>query len=464
MIDQKFSDLVQAIRHSSPQVGYELVKQYRAQQEKRPRSNEWDDFWYTVVARASKSGIEVSEYTAMNLSTVWAAVKIISESIGSLPLITYEKIGKRKERAHDHSLYDLLHLQPNPEMTAMQYREAAQGHLLLWGNHYSQIERSLGGKVIGLWPLRPDRMIVKRPEKEIIYEYYMTNGEKIEFPSREILHIGGLGSNGLMGYSVIQHHRDAIGLALAGETFQSRVFKNDASPSGILSTESTMLNEEKAKVLRDNWYEAQGGIDNAGKIAVMTHGLKFQAIGMPPKDVEFLGLRKFQVLEICRIFNLAPPFLQDWDKSNFTNIEQATINLVMFTLRPWLVRIEQAMMVKLLSKEERQTYSIEHLIEGLLRGDTKSRYEAYGAAIKDGWMSRNEAREKENLNPQDGLDEFLTPFNMAEVGKEPSQDPKTEGNGNGEDKETLKKLREYMGRMTREMGDIRKKLNLTGGA
>ena len=431
--------------------------------EKKPRPNEWDDFWYQIVSMASKSGIEVSEHTALNLSTVWAAVKIISESSASLPLITYEKKGKNKQRAVDYPLYDLLHLRPNPEMTSIQYRETLQSHLLLWGNHYSQIERNIMGDVIALWPLNPGKMRVTRPQNELIYEYYTTEGEKILFPASEILHIAGLGFNGLMGYSVIGHHCEAIGLALAGETFQSSVFKNNASPIGFLNTDASNLNEETSKVLQKAWYEAYGGVNNAGKIAVMSHGLKFQAIGMPLKDVEFLGLRKFQVLEICRIFNLAPPFLQDWDKSSFTNIEQATINLVIFTLRPWLVRIEQAMMVKLLSPEERKRYFIEHLVEGLLRGDTESRYTAYQSAINTGWMSRNEAREKENLNPVNGLDEFLIQGAMVKSDNIDETNPPSRG-GNGEDKETLKKLEKYISRMSREVGDIRRRLIMSGGA
>lgn len=461
MIYQNIKNLIKTLRYSSSKVGRELMQQYKA---KQARPNKWDDFWYQITAQASMSGIEVSEHTALNLSSVWAAVRVLSESSASLPLITYQQKGKVKERAMDHRLYDILHIQPNPEMTAMQYREALHAHLLQWGNHYSQIERSYAGDVLALWPLRPDRMKVIRPGNELVYEYYTTAGERFDFPSREILHIGGLGFNGLIGYSVIQNHRDTIGLALAGENFQSRVFKNNASPMGALGTDSPNLTKEKADDIAKSWYEAYGGIDNAGKIAVLTHGLKFNAIGMPLKDVEFLGLRKFQVLEICRIFNIPPYKLMDFERATFSNVEQTAIDFVVYSLRPWLVRIEQAMTVKLLSREEREIYSIEHLMEGLLRGDTKSRYEAYGAAIKDGWMNRNEAREKENLNPQEGLDEFLMPLNMAEVGKEPAGPPNLPEDGNGEDKETLKKLREYMGRMTREVGDIRKKLNISGGA
>lgn len=425
---------------------------------KQPRPGPWDDFWFQLAAQASKSGISVNENTALNLSTVWAAVRIISESIASLPLITYEQKGKKKERAVDHPLYDLLHIQPNPEETAMQYREATQAHLLLWGNSYSQIERSYAGDVIALWPLRPDRMQVIRPEKEVIYVYHTTNGEKIEFPPKEILHIAGLGFNGLIGYSVIERHREAIGLALAGETFQSSTFKNMASPSGFLTTDSTSLNQETAKALAAAWFSAQGGLDKAGSVAVMSHGMKFEKVGMPLKDVEFLGLRKFQVLEICRIFNIPPYKLMDFDRATFSNVEQTAIDFVVHTLRPWLIRTEQAIMVKLLSREERRSISVEHLVEGLLRGDTKSRYEAYGAGIQMGWLNRNEAREKENLNPVPGLDEYLVPLNMSAVGEEPP--PRGGDNGKGEEKDYQKKLYELMGRQTREIADIRKQLNI----
>ena len=412
----------------------------------------------------SKAGVEITEHTALNLSSVWCAVRSISETIGTLPLITYEQNGKNKERAKDHSLYDILHVQPNPEMTASQYRTALQAHLLTWGNHYSQIERSYGRTIKALWPLDPSRMKVTRPQKELIYQYHSLQGEQIEFPSREILHISGLGFNGLIGYSVIQHHIDAIGLAMAGQTFQSQLFKNNSTPPGILSTEyAGKIDDDSVRTLKKNWYEAQGGLDNVGKIAFLSHGLKFQSIGMPLKDVEFLGLRKFQIEEICRLFNISPHFLQDWERSTFSNVEQDSINHVVYCLRPWMVFTEQAMMIKFLSKEERRTISIEHLVEGLLRGDTLSRYNSYQSAINAGWMTRNEAREKENYNPLDGLDEPLIQGAMKSA-EEATTLPDDKDGKNGEDKEMQKKLYEYMSRTTRELGDIRKRLNSIGGS
>jgi len=441
---------------------------YQAAAGRTSKPSLWDNYWYQIAGQLSKAGVEITEHTSLNLSSVWCAVRSISETIGTLPLITYEQKGRKKERAKKHPVYDLLHIQPNPEMTASQYRTALQAHLLTWGNHYSQIETSYGGTPLALWPLDPSRMKVTRPQKEIIYQYSPLNGEIIDFPSREILHITGLGFNGLMGYSVIQHHRDSIGLAMAGEIFQSRLFKNNATPSGTLSTEFTGdISDEKIKKLLTDWYEAQGGLDNIGKVAFLTHGLKFQPIGMPLKDVEFLGLRRFQIEEICRIFNISPHFLQDWERSTFSNVEQDSINHVIYCLRPWMVFTEQAMMVKLLSKEERRTVSIEHLVEGLLRGDTLSRYNSYQSGINSGWMTRNEAREKENYNPLEGLDEPLIQGAMKpadEAGLVPDgleKETKIDKDGkNGEDKEMQKKLYEYMSRTTRELGDIRKRLNI----
>lgn len=435
-MDNELNAVIEAIRNSTPEQGYQISKAYRAS--KIPRPGPWDDFWFGGgIGATTTAGTQVDEKSALKFAPVYAAVKRISESIASLPLNLYRISGRNKEKAIDHPLYRILHLRPNPEQTRIQMWEALSAHLLLWGNCYAQIERNLGGDIIALWPLDPSRMTPKRENGVMVYKYRLTEkGELITLPSWEILHIAGLSFNGTIGYSVIGLMRETIGLGMAQEEFASRFYSNGANPSGILESDGT-LGEEALADLRKWFNDTYGGLSKSQQVMILQQGLKFHVLTVPQKDAQFLETKKFTVRDVARWFLIPPHMIGDLDRATWGNIESQGIDYVVYTLRPWLVRFEQGMEVKFDLGNE---YEIRHVVEGLLRGDSTARAAFYKSGITDGWMNRNEVRELEDLNPKDGLDEFLTPMNTAPV----VTDGSVSGNGNGKDKKMAKEALQIM--------------------
>lgn len=361
---------------------------------------------------ASAAGIAVNEHTAMTYTAVFACVRILAESVASLPLIVYRRLANGgKERAVDHPLYGLLHDLPNNENTSMELREMLQGHLALWGNAFCEKEFNNAGQVIGLWPLRPDITRVRRVNRRLIYEVAMDNGQIRTLSAEQVVHIRALSHDGVVGYSPIAQAREAIGLGLATEKFGAAFFGNGARPGGVLEYPG-VLKDTARKNLIDSWEQMHRGSDNAHRIAILEEGMKYSAIGVPPEDAQFLESRKFQVTEIARIFRIPPHMLADLDRATFSNIEHLSLDFVIHTLRPWLVRWEQAINRDLFTPAERQQYFVEHLVEGLLRGDIQSRYQAYATGRQNGWLSANDIRTLENMNPVDGGDVYLVPLNM----------------------------------------------------
>jgi len=388
--------------------------------DKRTSYGPEDDHWFTsALGTKSKTGLAISETSALTYSAVWACVRVIAETCASLPLNVYQRLpGGGKRKANEHPLYWILHNQPNSEMTSMQFREALISHILLWGNAYAEIERANNNVLMGLWPLRPDRMEVERAPgtNQIQYHYKPTDSkekEKILDPS-DVLHIAGLGSNGLTGYSVISYAREAIGMGLALEEFGSRFFENNAQPGGLIKLPNVLKDQEAINRLKNSWYEAVGGLKNAHKVAVLENGAEWQQMGIPLSDAQFIEGRKFQIEEICRIYRVPPPFIQDHSHSTFSNIEHLSIDFVVHTIRPWLVRIEQAIQAKLIPYNRQEEYFAEHVVDGLLRGDIASRYAAYATGRNWGWLSADDIREYENQNPlPDGQGKmYLVPSNM----------------------------------------------------
>jgi len=377
------------------------------------------DQWFldALGAAPTKSGASVNERTALNVSGVLACVKVLAESVASLPLHVYQRTGSGKERASDHALYTLLHTQPNPEMTSFIFRETLMSHLLLWGNAFAAIEYDKGGRVKGLWPMLPDRTKVERRAGLLRYITQDGNGAEVEFSADEVLHIPGLGFNGLTGYSPVHMAREAIGFALSAEEYGARLFSNGARPGGFISSPLEMSDEARKRFLR-SWQQGYQGGSNAHKIALLEGGMKFEAVGLPPEDAQFLQLRKFQLNEIARIYRVPPHMVGDLEKSSFSNIEQQSLDYLTHTLRPWLVRWEQAILTQLFMKHEQERYFAEFAVDGLLRGDVKSRYEAYSIGRQNGWLSANDIRALENMNPIEGGEIYLTPLNMTAVGQE----------------------------------------------
>ena len=371
------------------------------------------------------AGKVVNERTAMQTTAVYACVRILAESIAGLPLHVYAYKGQGKERVPAHSLYFLLHDAPNPEMTSFVFRETLMAHLLLWGNAYAQILRDGRGHVVGLYPLLPDRMDVGRDSKtgDLYYLYTRSAEENPHFKAagqirlrhEDVLHIPGLGFDGLVGYSPIAMAKNAVGIALATEEYGATFFQNGARPAGVLEHPGVLKDPSK---LRESWQSIYGGTKNVGKIAVLEEGVKYQQIAIPPEEAQFLETRKFQIDEIARLYRVPPHMIGDLKKSSFNNIEQQSLEFVKYTLNPWVVRWEQALQKALLSNRERKDYFIRFNVDGLLRGDYKSRMEGYAIGRQNGWLSANDIRSLEDMNPinaDEGGDLYLINGNMTKL-------------------------------------------------
>lgn len=361
------------------------------------------------------TGVRVTELSAMQSTAVAACVRVLSESVASLPLLTYQRLPEGgKQRAPNQPLYTLLHDIGNPEMSAFTLRETMQLHLSLWGNAYAEKEIDGGGRVRALWPLRPDRVQVWRDKETKQIKYTITiDGEQRTLPKWRVFHIPGLGFDGLVGLSPIGMAREAIGLSLATEEFGSRFFGNGTHFGGFLEHPNKLSEQAYDRLKRS--IDDKSGLTEAHRLKILEEGMTFKQIGIPPEDAQFLETRKYQLNEIARIYRIPPHMIGDLDRATFSNVEQQSIDFVVHSLRPWLVRWEQAGNMQLLSKDSRKIYFIEHLIDGLLRGDQKSRYDAYAVGRQNGWLSANDVREMENMNPIDGGDEYSMNGNMIPI-------------------------------------------------
>ena len=402
---------------------------------------------FSFMMGGSTSGKSVTERSSMQMTAVYACVRILSEAIAGLPLHLYRyKEDGGKEQAVDNNLYRLLHDEPNPEMTSFVFRETLMTHLLLWGNAYAQIIRNGKGEVIALYPLMPNKMSVDRDEKGQLYYTYsraneeaatMTGNTVILKPS-DVLHIPGLGFDGLVGYSPIAMAKNAIGMAIACEEFGAKFFANGAAPSGVLEHPGTI--KDPAKV-RDSWNSTFGGSANSGKVAVLEEGMKYTPISISPEQAQFLETRKFQINEIARIFRVPPHMVGDLEKSSFSNIEQQSLEFVKYTLEPWVVRWEQALSRALLSITEKPTYFFKFNLEGLLRGDYQSRMNGYAIARQNGWMSANDIR-----------DGNMLPLNKAGAYAEKGKEDKTDNEESASEEVLDVEKSSGSGRKTRRKG------------
>ena len=392
----------------------------------KPVKNSTSGSAFSFFMGGSISGKNVNERSAMQMTAVYACVRILSEAVAGLPLhlYRYNKDGG-KEKALDHPLYGLLHDEPNPEMTSFVFRETLMTHLLLWGNAYAQIIRNGKGEILALYPLMPNRMQVDRNEKgQLVYTYTRSKDDAnakdcspVVLRPDDVLHIPGLGFDGLVGYSPIAMAKNAIGMAIACEEFGAKFFANGASPSGVLEHPGILKDPDK---VRNSWNAAYGGSSNANKVAVLEEGMKYTPISISPNEAQFLETRKFQINEIARIFRVPPHMVGDLDKSSFSNIEQQSLEFVKYTLDPWVIRWEQSLSRALFSKDEKRTFFFKFNVEGLLRGDYQSRMNGYAVGRQNGWMSANDIRELENLDripAEAGGDLYLVNGNMLPLEK-----------------------------------------------
>ena len=364
------------------------------------------DAGYSFLFGRTTSGKPVNERTAMQTTAVYACVRILAEAVASLPLHVYEyQDDGGKKLVHDHPLYYLLHDEPNPEMTSFVFRETLMSHLLIWGNAYAQIIRDGAGRVLGLYPLLPDKMDVQRDERGNIYYVYSRNSDEnpmfkeygdIRLKAEDVLHIPGLGFDGLIGYSPIAMAKNAVGMTIACEEYGASFFANGANPGGVLEHPGVLKDPSK---VRESWNSVYRGVNNAHKIAVLEEGMKYQQIGIPPEEAQFLETRKFQINEIARLYRIPPHMVGDLDKSSFSNIEQQSLEFVKYTLDPWVIRWEQSLQRSLLLPGEKGKYFIKLNVDGLLRGDYQSRMNGYAVGRQNGWFSANDIREMENMNP-----------------------------------------------------------------
>lgn len=380
---------------------------------------------YSFFFGRTTSGKSVNERTAMQTTAVYSCVRILAEAVAQLPLHVYAyKEDGGKEIKHDHPLYYLLHDEPNPEMTSFVFRETLMSHLLIWGNAYAQIIRDGAGRVLGLYPLLPDKMEVERDERGNLYYIYSRDTDEnpnfkgsgqFVLKAEDVLHIPGLGFDGLIGYSPIAMAKNTVGMTLACEEYGASFFANGANPGGVLEHPGVLKDPSK---VRESWNSVYRGSNNAHKIAVLEEGMKYQQIGIPPEEAQFLETRKFQVNEIARLFRVPPHMVGDLEKSSFSNIEQQSLEFVKYTLEPWVIRWEQALQRALLLPGEKGKYFIKFNLDGLLRGDYQSRMNGYSVGRQNGWLSANDIREMENLNPisdEEGGNLYLVNGSMTKL-------------------------------------------------
>ena len=365
----------------------------------------------------AQAGVSVNYTNAMTVSAVYACVRNLAETVAQVPLVLYRRTTSGKEPAVDHPVYSLLKFKPNEFQNPFQFRENIQGQLGLRGNAFL-FKNIVGGEIKELLPLPSSQVTIEQDKNfEVVYKVRNESGQENIYTKAQILHVCGFSIDGLRGVSPITLFRNAIGLALVTETFGSKLFSNGAVLSGTLSHPGRLTTEQK-KELSDSIKSGYSGAENALRVMVLEQGLKWDAIGLSNEDSQFLQTRKFQKGEIATIYRMPPHMIGDLEKATFSNIEQQSLEFVVFTLMPWLRRTEEALMAGLLSYDERAEYFIEHNVDGLLRGDIKSRYEAYSIGRQNGWLNADDIRERENMNrlPNNAGQEYLSPLNMVPAG------------------------------------------------
>lgn len=394
-----------------------------------PLSNPADWFWDAVGAvRTEGSGIRVNPTTAMGLTAFWSCVKIISETVGSLPLHVYRETEPDgdKEKATNRTEYGLLHDEFNPLMTSMVAREVCQAHLLTWGNAYLAIRLNGAFKVESLWPLHPSKTRAAVRRGMLVYETTDTpKGQMITYDPSEVVHIPALSFDGLNGLSPVRVHRETIGHGLATEKYGSSFFGHGERPAGVLEHPAHLTDDAHRRLKKD--MEEIRVANNPHKTLILEDGLKYHTISVPPEDMQYIQTRAFNVADMARIFRIPLSMLEVHDKSAaYASVEQFFLQFAVHTVRPWLVRWEQELNRKVLGLGS--GLIAEFSLDALLRGDLKSRYDAWHTALNDGWMNKDEVRAKENLNkmPDKQGEKFFVPANLVPLDralKEPKPQP-----------------------------------------
>lgn len=371
----------------------------------------------------TESGVPVTEHSAINLPTVYACVRVLAESMACMPLMVYSRDENGKTVATTHALYHVLHDEPNKEMTSFIYRETMMEHLLLWGNSYSEIQFNYAGLPCALWPLRPDWMTVQRDftTGSLVYTFSSPYTGIRHLDPAQVLHIPGLSFDGLIGHSPIAIQRESLGLSQAAQDYAARFFGNDSTPGGYLTTAAPMTDEKKKIDMAKAWTEAHAG-HNQHKIAILDGGLDYKSIALNAEDAQLLATREYERSEIAGWFRVPAHKINDLTHATFSNVEHLGMEFVTDALMPWAVRLEQGFNRMLFSTYK---YFAEFKMDGFMRGDMASRYAAYAVARNWGWMSADDIRSLENMNPlpDDKGKVYLQPLNMVEAGALPAPAP-----------------------------------------
>ena len=391
------------------------IIQWLRGEEKETRSQLTDPSWWKNVFTGANTftGQTVSPDSAQQQPAVFACVRVISEDVASLPIKIYSRISDMvREPIEGHPVATLFHTRPNSEMTPFTLMETMTAHVLLYGNAYAEIERNGAGDPIGVWILLPENITVEKYEGSIRYRYRSGTSTAV-LPSEDVLHIKGLGHDGIMGYSPISYAKQTIGISQAMEEAGGTFFANSSRPSGVLE-HPAKLSEDASKRLRQGWDGMYSGSDNVGKTAILEEGMKWTSLSIPHSDAQWIEARQYALQDIARIYRVPPHMVGDLSRATYSNIESQQIAYMQQTLMPWLRRWEQEINKKLIGGDERSVYG-EFLVEEMMRGNTIDRFAAYRTARESGWLSVNEIRKRENMNPIDNGDNFIQPLNFAEV-------------------------------------------------
>lgn len=390
------------------------------------------DYWVAKFfggGGESITGAKVNETSAPSWTPIMSGMRFLSETIAALPFDVYQRTGNRgKKDLPDHPVARLMR-NPNPEQDGFQFIELAQSHLTLWGNSYSQIIWNGGMEPIELWPINPDRVQMKRDRLgNIVYQINLP-GDSLSsvstprsIPAEDMLHVRGFSRWGLIGERMSDVHRETIGLGLATEEFAARFFGKGANPSGVLEHPG-VLSKEAALRLRESTDKASAGLTNAHRTMLLEEGMKWHQVTVDPEKAQFLELRTFQIQEAARILRIPPHLLYDLSRATFTNIEHQGTEVVIYTLLAWVKRWEARLNKTLISDKMKNTVYTKFNLNGLMRGDSQARAAFYASGRNNGWLSVNDIRELEDMNPVPDGDEYLQPVNMVPLGTEPAPAP-----------------------------------------
>jgi HK97 family phage portal protein len=354
-------------------------------------------YWLAGGGRRSNAGVNVNATTAMRQSAVFACVHLLSSTFAYVPWITYRRLPRGKERALEHQLYPILHNRPNPEQSSFTFRSIAMAHALLYGNGVAEIEFDGSGQPIALWPLPAWRVkALRAQDNSLFYQVSLPDGTTKNLPAFAVWHLMGLSTDGMGGLSVISQARESIGLALATEEFGARFFSGGANVGGV-AIHPNVLSEPAAKRLQATLDEQYAGLGQAHRLMLLEEGMKYEKVGIPNNDSQFLETRTYQVVDIARMFRVPPHMIAELSKATYSNIENQGIEFVVYTMNPWFVNAEQETNYKLFGLGS--AYFTEFLVDGLLRGDVAARATFYKELFYLGSISPNDIREKENWNP-----------------------------------------------------------------